>query len=350
LPAESDPSRPQSPPQAGERTQSEPCTEGLRVLQFLDRWEEVTGGKHGFLDRAIVIEEDPLLFDPEGYVRFYGRLIDYAHRESQRAFVQGTARKDTGQIVRLSAFAAPSGPTFTEEKLSLLRPFFEAIVEVLDPTLTARDRSALLDELALVPDDVHALREILTSGERPAATRNEIEYRVEWWGAEEGGTVELQASVGPSADQRIEPEHGYGSFEVDDRTFPGLHFPLPLDSEGRASETSNFGYRYLEPDGRYQECLGADLRAVEGTPVYATGAGTVTVADDDPDGTTGRWIEIDHGKGWFTRYQRLQSLKVSVGAVVAQGEQIGRAGGSGFGGDRHYPPHLRFEIRHLEKA
>jgi hypothetical protein len=79
---------------------------------------------------------------------------------------------------------------------------------------------------------------------------------------------------------------------------------------------------------------------ITGTSVRASAAGTVTRSEDEPTGTSyGRWIEVDHGGGWRTRYAHLSSRGVSVGATVKQGQELGKAGGTG----NVSGPHLHFE-------
>lgn len=151
--------------------------------------------------------------------------------------------------------------------------------------------------------------------------------------------------LGPVAGE-YSVQYQLGEMKVDEYLSPAQRFPLPLSSDGKAFITSNFGYRYL--NGTYDEHFGLDLRAASGTPVYAINGGTVTVADGDPCGAAGRWIEIDHGNGWFSRYMHLSSLAsgISVGARVNSGQEIGRSGASGYCSNTYYDAHLHFEIRH----
>ena len=155
--------------------------------------------------------------------------------------------------------------------------------------------------------------------------------------------------LGPVRGMWIDPQYVLGKFTVDEATFPGRVFPLDLVN-GEGNITSNFGYRYL--DGQYDEHFGVDLYDI-GLPtqrVYASASGTVTVADTDPGGAEGRWIEISHGNGWYTRYLHLKSLSVAQGNSVSQGQQIGIVGGSGYGSDDYYDTHLHFEIRRLKNG
>jgi murein DD-endopeptidase MepM/ murein hydrolase activator NlpD len=62
---------------------------------------------------------------------------------------------------------------------------------------------------------------------------------------------------------------------------------------------------------------------------------------NEGDTSYGRWIEIDHGGGYTTRYAHLSAQQVSVGQHVALGQQIGKAGATG----GVTGPHLHYEQR-----
>lgn len=78
---------------------------------------------------------------------------------------------------------------------------------------------------------------------------------------------------------------------------------------------------------------------ITGTPVLAAAAGTVSRVANEGATSYGRWIEINHGGGYRTRYAHLSVQQVSVGQKVAQGRQIGKAGATG----GVTGPHLHFE-------
>jgi murein DD-endopeptidase MepM/ murein hydrolase activator NlpD len=84
---------------------------------------------------------------------------------------------------------------------------------------------------------------------------------------------------------------------------------------------------------------GLDLRRPEGTPVFATGKGTVLRAGSREDGY-GIRVVIDHGDGVKSRYAHLASTNVKGGDRVKQGDQIGAVGVTG----RVSGAHLHFEI------
>lgn len=76
---------------------------------------------------------------------------------------------------------------------------------------------------------------------------------------------------------------------------------------------------------------GDDLCAPQGTPVSAAAAGTVLTAESHP--SYGKYVVIDHGNigghTWQTLYAHLDSLTVSAGDTVSQGQPIGTVGHSG---------------------
>jgi hypothetical protein len=80
---------------------------------------------------------------------------------------------------------------------------------------------------------------------------------------------------------------------------------------------------------------------ITGMPVLASAGGTVSRVDNEGDDSYGRWIEIDHGGGYTTRYAHLSAQQVSQGQRVSLGQQIGKAGATGGVSG----PHLHYEQR-----
>lgn len=76
-------------------------------------------------------------------------------------------------------------------------------------------------------------------------------------------------------------------------------------------------------------------------PVVAADGGTVKEANTNPNVGYGIYVVVDHGNGVTTMYAHLQSLSVTVGQPVSRGQQIGRAGSTGWSSG----PHLHFEVR-----
>lgn len=78
-----------------------------------------------------------------------------------------------------------------------------------------------------------------------------------------------------------------------------------------------------------------------GDPVVAAAAGKVTRVANEGNVSYGRWVEIDHGGGYRTRYAHLNSQSVAVGQSVSRGQKIGTVGSTGGSSG----PHLHYEVR-----
>jgi murein DD-endopeptidase MepM/ murein hydrolase activator NlpD len=84
---------------------------------------------------------------------------------------------------------------------------------------------------------------------------------------------------------------------------------------------------------------GIDIAANQGTMIKSSGTGIVTMAEDDLY-YTGGTIIMDHGHGISTIYSHLESVLVSVGDQINQGDIIGTVGSTG----RSTGPHLDFRV------
>ena len=84
---------------------------------------------------------------------------------------------------------------------------------------------------------------------------------------------------------------------------------------------------------------GIDIAAKQGTMIKSSGSGTVTMAEDDLYYTGGTVI-MDHGHGISTIYSHLETVLVSVGDKINQGDIIGTVGSTG----RSTGPHLDFRV------
>jgi len=113
----------------------------------------------------------------------------------------------------------------------------------------------------------------------------------------------------------------------------------PVANEDLKRLASGFGMR-LDPFTKAPKMhYGMDFTADIGTPVYATGDGTIIRADSKSSGF-GRHIRIDHGYGYITIYAHLSEYDTRVGQKVKRGEIIGYVGNTG----RSRGPHLHYEV------
>ncbi len=66
---------------------------------------------------------------------------------------------------------------------------------------------------------------------------------------------------------------------------------------------------------------GIDMACNQGTPIYATRAGTVTVASYQAGGA-GYYVSINHLDGFSSIYMHMTNYVVSAGQSVSQGQLI----------------------------
>lgn len=102
--------------------------------------------------------------------------------------------------------------------------------------------------------------------------------------------------------------------------------------------SSRFGLRVHPITGETKSHTGIDIASNQGTAVYASDGGTVSLAGWN--GGYGNCIMIDHGNGYVTLYGHLSVISVSEGQTVTQGTTIGAVGSTG----NSTGPHLHFEV------
>ena len=110
---------------------------------------------------------------------------------------------------------------------------------------------------------------------------------------------------------------------------------MPIEYE---AFTSPFGYRIHPISGTKKFHYGVDLAAPTGRPIYATRAGTVSIATYD--GSAGNYVQINHGDGYKSIYMHMTHYIVKRGQHVTQGQVIGYCGSTG----GSTGPHLHFGI------
>ncbi|GHC48316.1 M23 family metallopeptidase [Ulvibacter litoralis] len=113
----------------------------------------------------------------------------------------------------------------------------------------------------------------------------------------------------------------------------------PVNNEDLTRMASGYGFR-TDPFTKARKMhWGMDFTAPRGTPVYASGDGKVTRADNTASGY-GNHIRIDHGYGYQSLYAHLYKYNVRAGQHVKRGDLIGFVGSTG----RSEAPHLHYEI------
>lgn len=112
----------------------------------------------------------------------------------------------------------------------------------------------------------------------------------------------------------------------------------PVSNKDLKKTASGYGVRVdpIYKTTKFHE--GMDFSANIGTPIYATGNGTVTKAGWQSG--YGRVVIINHGYGYETLYAHMNKINVRVGQKVTRGEVIGEVGNTG----KSTGPHLHYEV------
>ncbi|MBY5991305.1 peptidoglycan DD-metalloendopeptidase family protein [Ferrimonas balearica] len=111
--------------------------------------------------------------------------------------------------------------------------------------------------------------------------------------------------------------------------------------QGKYRNSSGFNPRRLHPvTGRIAPHNGTDFAAPTGTPILAAGDGRVTRVENHP--IAGKYVVIEHGGQYRTRYLHMSRIDVSRGQTVTRGQRIGAVGATGrvTGAHLHYEFHI----------
>lgn len=92
-------------------------------------------------------------------------------------------------------------------------------------------------------------------------------------------------------------------------------------------------------DARGEAHPGLDIAVPIGSPVRASGGGTVLQAGEEAE--YGRFVLLEHPGGYQSMYGHLSRITVAPGQRIVAREVIGLSGNTG----RSSAPHLHFEIR-----
>lgn len=123
---------------------------------------------------------------------------------------------------------------------------------------------------------------------------------------------------------------------------------IPPVNYAHVRQASGFGTR-VDPilKDRYGRHLGVDLApksGKQGEPIYVTGNGVVKAVGYDAGGY-GRYVLVDHGFGYETRYAHLSKALVVKGQEVKRGQMIAEMGNTG----RSTGTHLHYEVIYMNR-
>ena len=132
-------------------------------------------------------------------------------------------------------------------------------------------------------------------------------------------------------------KNNIGYYSKDGKSIEKALMKTPING---ARLSSSFGLRKHPILGYNKLHQGTDFAAPKGTPVMASGSGTVEMASWN--GAYGKYVRIRHNSTYKTAYAHLSRFgkKIRRGAKVQQGQIIGYVGSTG----RSTGPHLHYEV------
>ena len=130
---------------------------------------------------------------------------------------------------------------------------------------------------------------------------------------------------------------GYGYFDINGKSVEKALMKTPING---ARLSSAFGKRKHPITGFTKIHKGTDFAAPSGTPIMASGTGTITRAKWCGGG--GNCIKIKHNSTYETIYAHMKNFAkgMKVGKKVRQGQIIGYVGSTGMSTG----PHLHYEV------
>ena len=136
---------------------------------------------------------------------------------------------------------------------------------------------------------------------------------------------------------RFGKDKDYSFFDVDGKSVEKALMKTPING---ARLSSPYGMRKHPILGFNKKHLGTDFAAPEGTPIMASGSGTVVLAKWCGGG--GNCVKIKHNSTYQTVYAHMKNFAKGIrkGKKVKQGQIIGYVGSTGMSTG----PHLHYEV------
>lgn len=145
---------------------------------------------------------------------------------------------------------------------------------------------------------------------------------------------------------RYQGSHGLAYYDAQGKPYEQGFLRVPLGGPHRLSSSFSLGRKHPIL-GRVRPHYGVDFSAKHGSPVWASGSGTVVFAGYQRG--YGRVVKIQHSPSVVTLYAHLSKFEsgVKVGARIAQKQVLGYVGSSGLstGPHLHYEYHINNQPR-----
>ena len=306
-------------------------------LLIADKQEQLTAAEQNFADLTEKNKDRIQAMEEEGEVSYWSVLFqanNFSDLLDRFNMVQEIAASDQRRLKELDAAAkevSAAKESLAEEKTALEESKVELDAAQVELEAKREEADALLAKLVekgLEYEDFMEESEDLQAQLAKDIAKKKDEYdkaKYQEW---------LATSVPPTTKPKAPSSGGGGG--TGDNTVGGIKWKVPINY---TAFTSPFGYRTHPISGTRKFHYGVDLAAPTGRPIYATRAGTVSVASYQAGGA-GNYVQINHGDGYRSIYMHMTRYIVRVGQHVSQGQVIGYCGSTG----GSTGPHLHFGI------
>lgn len=266
-------------------------------------------------------------------------LEDAQNRYDERQRLLGRRMRSLQEQGRVNYLGVLLGSTSFSDFLTRLDSLKAVVKQDAKLMADIREEKRLL---AQKQDEVDARRvQLVALKERAEARQNEVAMKRDEQAAvsrsldERKRELEWQLDAYEAESQRIAQEIWVIQQRMNRQNSDGFAPIYPLSS---VVITDYFGPRLHPILGTWRNHYGTDFAASYGEPVYAIEDGVVIMAGWND--AYGNLVVIDHGNGIASWYGHNSELLVSVGDSVVQGQQIARAGSTGWSTG----PHCHLEI------
>lgn len=190
-----------------------------------------------------------------------------------------------------------------------------------------------IDEISsLLKDKLNFARDLR------AGDQFSIVHKVQFVNGKETGSREIEA-INIYNRGRVISAYRHSDGQYYDQNGESLRRAFTRYPVAQHRVTSNFNPNRKHPvTGRVSPHNGTDFGVGVGTPVMAAGDGKVIMVRNHP--YAGKYVVIEHGSTYKTRYLHLSRILVKNGQYVKRGERIGLSGATG----RVTGPHLHYEL------
>lgn len=228
----------------------------------------------------------------------------------------------------INGSAITSSGTMTDEDRKSFYEFYHAMDELEeDVTFESYNRNLTTDEVQNMV--------LLTNSFINGTTMSEESLNLDGalWSDSFVSNLEEKKESGDSFASTIDGLPIGNSKSIQD-----LDFLFPVDVSGNPTFTSAFAPRISPTAGASTYHKGVDIGCKEGTPIYAAADGIVEISQYSS--SAGNYVQINHGsnaKGETvqTVYMHNSSLLVKSGDQVKKGQEIAKAGSTGYSTGSH---------------